>query len=171
MPELEDPAYWSRNFQRNQAWVAQGQHVYNTPLQPAQEQQFRQWLAQNQVPFDPNTQVSDYDMRGYWLALQQGDPVAQQAIDPNDQRMHFPDRWKTPYSATFSNESQWADPTKAPTWRGDQYTLPNGQVLWDDKQQKWLGPDAPWSPDLNQLRMNAERNKMMMQQMRSGASP
>jgi hypothetical protein len=167
MPELEDNAYWPRNFQRNQAFLAPGQHAYNTQLNPQQEMQFRQWLAQNNVPFDPNQKVSDYDMRGFWAALQSGNPVARQAIDPNDQKMHYPDYWKTPYSATFSNESQWANPKTAPRWNGDQYALPSGQVLWDDKAQKWVGPDAPWSPDLNALRLRAQQNQQMMQKMQT----
>lgn len=145
MPELEDPQYYGRNLERNSAWLAPGNHVYNTPLANPDEQAFRQWVVENKVPFDANAPLSDYDMRGYWQALQAGDPVATSAINPNDKQTHYPDRWKTPYSATFSNESQWANPNLAPRWDGNNYTLPNGAILWDDKAQKWLGPDAPWS--------------------------
>ena len=154
MPELEDPAYWPRNFERNSQWLAPGQHVYNTPLAPPQEQAFRQWVIDNKVPFDPQAPVSDYDMRGFWSALQTGDPKAQSGIDPNDQRLHYPDYWKTPYAATFSNESQWANPKLAPLWKEDQLMLPNGTVLYDDAQQKWLGPGAPWMSKDEELLRN-----------------
>lgn len=77
----------------------------------------------------------DYDMRGFWKALQAGDPLAQAAIDPNDQRMHYPDYWKTPYHETFSAESQWADPKKAPSWNDkDQLVMPDGTVIFDDRE-------------------------------------
>jgi hypothetical protein len=145
MPELEDSAYWPANLQRNQAYLKpDAPTAYNTPLAPPQEAAFRQWVAANQVPFNPALPVSDYDMRGFWLAKQQGNPLAVEQVDPNDQRVHRPDYWKTPYAATFSAESQWADPRTAPQWTGDLYHLPDGTVLWDDKAQQWLGPHAPW---------------------------
>lgn len=122
-------------FARNAPYVAPGQHVYNTPLPMGDEVQFRNWVKQNKVPFDPEAKVSDYDMRGFWQALQQKDPRAQSAVDPNDGRLHYPDYWKTPYHRTFSNESQWATPN-APRWNDqDQLIAPNGQVLFDDRAQ------------------------------------
>jgi hypothetical protein len=136
MPDIEDPRYWPDYYARNQAWTLPGDHSYNTQLSPAQEKEFRSWVSKNQVPFDPSLPVSDYDMRGFWQAKQQGDPLAKSGVDPNDKQMHFPDRWKTPYAATFSAESQWADPKLAPRWEGDRYVLPNGKVLWDDKKQE-----------------------------------
>jgi hypothetical protein len=146
-PELEDQRFWGANLQRNRAFLNPGAAApYNTALPPAQEAQFRAWLTENQVPFNPDLPVSDYDMRGYWAALQSGDPQAKQAVDPNDNRPHFPDYWKTPLSPTFSSDSQWANPATAPRWEGDNYQLPNGQILWDDKAQKWLGPNPPWGP-------------------------
>lgn len=48
---------------------------YVIPLNPQQEARFQQWVRQNNVPFDPSP-TSDYDMRGFWLAAQQGDPRA-----------------------------------------------------------------------------------------------
>jgi hypothetical protein len=109
---------------------------YNTPLSPLDEFAYRQWAQQNQVPTDPNsTAPQDYDMRGFYQGLQQGNPRAQSAIDPNDSRLHFPDFWKTPMHQTFSNESQWA-PSTAPQWTPtDQLAQPNGQVVFDDKAQ------------------------------------
>jgi hypothetical protein len=109
---------------------------YNTPLSPLDELAYRQWVQQNNVPTDPNnTAPQDYDMRGFYQGLQQGNPKAQSAIDPNDSRLHFPDFWKTPLHQTFSNESQWA-PGNAPQWTpNDQLAQPNGRVMFDDKAQ------------------------------------
>lgn len=121
-------------YSRNLQWVAPGAHTFNTALSPQDEGAFRQWLTQNKVPFDPNETTPDYDMRGFWEALQRKDPKASSAIDPNDGKMHYPDYWKTPYDATFSNQSQWA--TKdAPHWTDDdKLVAPDGKVVWDDKQ-------------------------------------
>lgn len=75
-------------------------------------------------------------MRGFWQAMQQGDPRATSAVDPNDQRMHYPDYWKTPLHKTFSNESQWA-PANAPRWTDDdKLVTPGGRVVFDDKAGK-----------------------------------
>ena len=99
------------------------------------EPMFRQWVAANKIPFDPNDPNPDYDMRGFWAALQSGDPRASSAVDPNDQKLHYPDYWKTPYHETFSNESKFALPN-APSWNKlDQLIAPNGQVIFDDRNR------------------------------------
>ncbi len=122
-------------FARNAPYVTPGQHKYNTPLSLGDEMRFRAWVNQNKVPFDTMAPVSDYDMRGFWQALQANDPRARSAVDPNDNRLHYPDYWKTPYHQTFSNESQWALPT-APHWTSqDQLVTPDGRVVFDDRQQ------------------------------------
>ena len=124
-------------YTRNLAYTKSGDHIYNTPLSAEEEQQFRVWIVQNGVPFNVAAEVTDYDMRGFWKALQAGDQKAKSAVDPNDRRLHYPDYWKTPYHATFSAESKWADQAKAPKWNDqDQLVLPNGQVLFDDRAQK-----------------------------------
>lgn len=121
-------------FQRNSAWLAPGDHVYNTDLGP-HEAAFQQWVQQNKVPFDVHSGITDYDMRGFWAALQVGDPKALTAVDPNDKRLHYPDYWKTPYHESFSAESQWADPDKAPKWNEkDQLVAPDGTVIYDDRK-------------------------------------
>ena len=120
-------------FDRNRAWVRPGDHVYNTPLPMQEEMLFQLWVQHNNVPFDSSANA-DYDMRGFWKALRQQDPRATSAIDQNDKQIHYPDFWKTPYHETFSAESQWADPTKAPRWNDkDQLVTPDGSVLFDDK--------------------------------------
>lgn len=108
---------------------------FNTPLDPGTEQFFRQWVTQNNVPFQPDAAgPQDYDMRGFYQALQQQNPKAQAAVNPNDGRMHFPDFWKTPSHATFSNESQWA-PASAPAWQPDDKLMaPNGRVVVDERR-------------------------------------
>lgn len=121
-------------YDRNKAWLNTGPQVYNTPLNPQQEQQFRAWLQQNNVPFEPDKAVTDYDMRGFWLGMQQGDEHARNAVNPNDHKLHYSDYWKTPYHKTFSAESRFADPTKAPKWNDkDQLVMPDGSVIFDER--------------------------------------
>ena len=58
---------------------------YNTELPLADEFEFRQWLKDNRVPFDPEAKTSDYDMRGYWQGLRQESPHARPTeVNPND---------------------------------------------------------------------------------------
>lgn len=120
---------------------------YNTKLDPGQEQFFRQWVQHNNVPFDVNaTAPQDYDMRGFYQGLQQGNPRAQSAVDPNDGRLHFNDFWKTPAHPKFSNESQWAQPG-APQWADNSFNQllsQGGRVLADDRTQPTQNPqDIP----------------------------
>lgn len=120
-------------YARNQAWVKPGASNYQTQLQPQEEQKFRTWVADNKVPFDPTQAQPDYDMRGFWKALQSGDPRAKGAVDPNDGQMHYPDTWKTPYDLTFSKQSQYANPATAPDWNDkNELVAPGGQVIWND---------------------------------------
>lgn len=128
-------------YQQNAQYVKPGATSFYTQLSPDKEQQFRQWVQDNNVPFHPelpNSAVGniEYDMRGFWQGLQNGDPHAQQAIDPNDGKMHFNDYWKTPYHGTFSRESQYATPD-APYWTKDDKLIDkNGNVLFDDRAGK-----------------------------------
>lgn len=123
-------------YQRNQPYVAQGAGGFNTQLPPLQEMQFRNWVGQNNVPFNPSAGVTDYDMRGFWSALQSGHPKAVSAINANDGQMHYPDYWKTPYHESFSNESKFAGPV-APMWNDkDQLVAPNGQIVYDERKAK-----------------------------------
>jgi hypothetical protein len=126
------------NFEANKDYIIEGDHTYNTELTPKEELLFREWVRRNKVRFDVNnTGVTDYDMRGFWKAYSAGDPKAVSSIDPNDKELHYSDYWKTPYHKTFSAESQWADPEKAPKWNEiDQLVLPNGTVIYDDRDNK-----------------------------------
>ncbi len=125
------------NFDANRFYTKPG--PYATFLGPQQETSFRQWLGQNAVPFDPNAPQADYDMRGFYQGMQTGDPRAASAIDPNDNRLHYPDTWKTPYHETFSAQSQYAKPV-APDWQGDQLISPGGRILFDDAAPR----KSPW---------------------------
>lgn len=108
---------------------------FDTQLPPLQEMAMRQWVADNKVPFNPNAGATDYDMRGFYRALMQGNPQARAAINPNDNQMHYPDYWKTPQHQSFSNESQWAGPN-TPQWVNDsQLAAPNGRVVFDERAQ------------------------------------
>lgn len=105
-----------------------------TQLGPLDEMAFRQWVNQNQVPFDPNRSGQDYDMRGFYQGMQQQHPRATAAVNPNDQRMHYPDYWKMPTHKTFSQDSQWAGPI-APRWSElDQLVSPGGRILFDERR-------------------------------------
>jgi hypothetical protein len=107
----------------------------NTQLPLLDEMAFKQWVAQNNVPFDPKAQQSDYDMRGFWQGMQQQNPRATASINPNDQQMHYPDYWKTPLHQTFSNESKFAGPV-APMWNDqDQLISPGGRILFDERRR------------------------------------
>lgn len=92
---------------------------YTTDLSGDQEKQFRQWVGQNKVPFDPDGQANDYDMRGYWkdVVSQGGNEQQRNTVDG---QMHFPDTYKTPFHQSFSEGSKYALPS-APEWVG-----PNG---------------------------------------------
>lgn len=108
---------------------------FNTPLQPLDELSFRQWVQDENVPFDPQAGVTDYDMRGFWQALQQQQPNATASVNQNDGQMHYPDLWKTPLHQTFSTDSQWSTPA-APSWNNqDQLVSPNGRVVYDERAQ------------------------------------
>jgi hypothetical protein len=110
----------------------------NTQLPLLDEMAFRQWAKDNQVRFNPDAAQSDYDMRGFYRGLTQGDPRASSAVNPNDQRMHYPDYWKTPLHPSFSSESQWAGPG-APSWnQQDQLVSPGGRIVVDERRQPTL---------------------------------
>jgi len=130
-PEDQDPLV---SFKFNQQYAKPGN--YTTQLVPAEEQKFQQWVKQNKVPWT-DTPIADYDMRGYFQALQQG--KVKQTLNKWDQRMHFPDTWKTPYDATFSNESKYALPN-APHWEKDKLVDAKGNVLVDETPAKKITP-------------------------------
>lgn len=121
-------------YQQNQQWALPPSVMkngsYQTSLPDMQELAFKQWVQQNNVPFDPSAKA-DYDMRGFYQALMNNDPKAATAINQYDHRMHFPDYWKTPQHESFSAESQWAAPN-APRWNpNDQLATADGRMVFD----------------------------------------
>ncbi len=123
----------------NRPWAKAG--PYTTKLAPADEAKFQQWVKQNKVPWQ-DTPTSDYDMRGYWQAMQQGNATQQHSNF--DGTMHYPDTWKTPYSGVFSRESMYATP-EAPRWVGDRLVTRHGQIVTDEtpRPQPIPAPAAP----------------------------
>jgi len=108
---------------------------YRTKLSPLDEMAFQQWVKQNNVPHDDRP-TSDYDMRGFYQALQQSDPRARSEVNPNDKRLHFTDAFKTPYHESYSGGSQYAGPV-APQWNEqDQLISPGGRILVDEPKQQ-----------------------------------
>lgn len=119
---------------RNKDWVKPGAGEFATTLMPGEEVNFRKWVGDNKIPFNPDGRgPSDYDMRGFYRGMLSSDPNAASAISPNDNRLHFSDHWKTPYHETFSRESQWATPD-APAWTPDDKLIAkDGRVLMDER--------------------------------------
>lgn len=129
-------------FKRNSAY-AQKADKYQTDLLPEEEAKFQAWVKQNKVPWQDKPDA-DYDMRGYWKAQQGGDPSAAQSMNSNDNKMHFPDTYKTPYHKSFSNESRYANPATAPKWNDqDQLVTPDGKVVFDEKAENAPPKPAP----------------------------
>src|ERR1700735_5408155 len=95
---MNDGELWPNTKQPNNTLAGrQPAATFNTQLDPGQEQLFRQWITHNNVPFNPDaTGSQDYDMRGFYQGLLQGNPKAQSGIDANDRKLHFTDFWKTP---------------------------------------------------------------------------
>lgn len=123
---------------------------YNTILTRNDEANFRQWLAVNQVPFTPDDPNPDYDMRGYWKALQSGDKRAKPRLNERDGEVHYPDTWKTPSHASFSNESIYAGPD-APRWVDSKLIDKTGKVIVDEtpapQVTKQPVPEVPYYND------------------------
>lgn len=111
---------------------------YTTSLPPDQEHGFQSWVKQNKVPWQ-DTHDADYDMRGYYKALQSGDATAKQKLSGFDGKMHFPDTYKTPYHKTFSNESMYATPD-APHWDGERLIDKGGKIVADETPKRSSKP-------------------------------
>jgi hypothetical protein len=101
--------------------------MIETRLGAEDEASFRQWVAQNNIPFDPDGSGQDYDMRGFWRGLQAGDPRAATGVDPSTGELHFTDSWKMPWHETASRESIYAT-QGAPRWSRE----PAGPGLFRD---------------------------------------
>lgn len=113
-----------------------------TVLPPDQETQFRTWISQNKVRFDPADPNQDYDMRGFWKAYSNPkDPehrFAVTRVDPYDKELHYTDYWKRPNHPTFSTDSKYAkNVPNAPHWEKDRFLVtPDGRTIFDAAGEK-----------------------------------
>jgi hypothetical protein len=131
-------------YQRNAPFAKPSTTNYETVLPGALEQQFRAWVRKNNVPFNPDDKTSDYDMRGYYMSQKLQFEGALGDVPAHLPGAHFPDTFKTPYHATFSDESQYATPNNPFHWRGDTLTdirtgNPENPV---DHPSSWYAPGA-----------------------------
>ena len=109
---------------------------YNTKLSPVQEKQF---LIDMQ---DRLNDLYDYDLRGAWLELQNGNMS-------EDARGHLGDKYKKPNHITFSDESKYhnVDGYKGGHWsidsHGSDVYTPSDTSLYSDDERKnyWLKGD------------------------------
>ena len=116
---------------RNKAYAKPNWQTQLAKLTPEQEQAFLKWVQANKVPFDPKDKYPDYDMRSYYLSLQNAN-TPKAGINPTTGTLHFPDTYKTPYHESFSAESQMAG-EGAPSWKGSKLVTPKGEVVFEDK--------------------------------------
>jgi hypothetical protein len=119
----------------SQYWNGQ---PYETKLTPEEEKQYLAWAKAHDIP----AYEKDYDTRGFWRAGQHGDPRAVTEVNPSDNKIHSPDIWKTPYHATFSEESQYARPD-APRWVDDRLVDQiHGTVIADETKHYEPPPEG-----------------------------
>jgi hypothetical protein len=121
LPQMQAPTSASRATR-----VGAKEGSYTTQLSPSEESAFQKWVADNKIPWKDDP-YADYDMRGFWKAQQSGDTTAVR----NAKSGHFPDKWKTPYHKTFSNQSMYAT-SDAPHWDGNRLIDKDGNVLADE---------------------------------------
>jgi len=123
----EGPEYYDAAYRHNAPFATQG--PYQTQLSAQDEKAFRSWVSTNRVPFDPDANVVDYDMRGYWK--------------DNGGKWsggHFPDTYKTPYDTTFSGESKYAKPGTPFVWRGDSLIdTRDGSLIFGPPPNRYAG--------------------------------
>jgi len=118
-------------LKRNLAYANPNWQQEMTQLPPDQEQAFSAWLNANKVPFNPSDKYPDYDMRGYYQSLMQG-KAGNASVNAVDNKLHYPDTFKTPYHQSFSRESKWAT-ENAPIWSGNKLVSPKGEIVFDEE--------------------------------------
>lgn len=93
--------------------MAKPSEKHNTYLPPEDEIAFQKW-AGNRIG-----DTQDYDLRGYYAAVQGRVPVGD---------AHLPDTYKKPNHPTFSNESQYHG-TATGAFGGQWYPTPGGYAF------------------------------------------
>lgn len=97
-----------------------------TTLNPLDEIRFRIWAERRGIG-DVDSALSHYDYRGFWKAIQEGNPLAVQS----SKNGHYPDIWKLPGHPQFSNESKYAA-ADAPHWEGEHRVDNAGRIVPGD---------------------------------------
>ena len=97
-----------------------------TKLSPEEETKFQAYAKETNSPI-----TDDYDMRGFWK-----DPTSKTSINPNDGKIHWNDKYKTPIHESFSGESIYSrQGIDKPKWNDkDQLVGPDGKVLFDEPE-------------------------------------
>ena len=115
--------------------------IYDTSLNPEQEQGFRKWTVEKFGKGKPvadvdalvKNQTSDYDLRGAYLESQQHGDLQDKETG------HFPDTYKKPGHPTFSTQSKYSTPENmGGTWEGNTYTPSASQIDTPEKKQKLI---------------------------------
>lgn len=108
------------------------------PLSNEERQKYMAWLLRSGT-----NESNDYNMPQFFQASEiTGDPRYSSSVNPNDQKLHFPDAFKMPNHPTFSTDSNYYDSQlmpQTPTWEGgplpdgrnESWTLrrPSGEVI------------------------------------------
>lgn len=106
-------------YKHNKKWAKPG--PYLTPITSiANKRKYHKWITHIKKTHGI-TSTKDYDYRGYWKASGHGKKY---------KGGHFPDKFKTPYDTTFSNESKYAKKGTPYKWRGNKLVnTKNGKVI------------------------------------------
>ncbi len=133
---------------------------YNTKLSEKDEAEYQKWAKRTGRANDDE----DYDMRGAWLEAKE------KGISLENEKGHFPDKYKKPNHPTFSNESKYngAEGARGGTWSKTSDGRPMytpGRDLSDEEAQKLQKYFAEKEPDavLNlQGRQSQQRPQAMI---------
>ena len=96
---------------------------FNTQLSPEEEKKFQSWVAQEseKAGYDKSMDLENYDLRGAWKEIQQGDMA-------EDDRGHLGDKYKKPNHPTFSDQSIYhntKDPKTGRKYQGGSWSKEN----------------------------------------------
>ena len=114
------------------------------PMTNDERSDYNHWLIENNIPLS-----NDYNMEMFYKASQNPLSGLSSSVNPNDQQIHFPDRFKYPNHPSFSTDSQYYNPLtmpNTPSWQGgpidnngnESWYLrkPNGDIVTDETPLK-----------------------------------
>jgi len=95
---------------------------YGTPLNIKERLAYDLWKVKNQVQDDPRGFNNSYDMEGFFKDMVLNNPNKDDSgiTTLMADGIHYPDKYKTPFHPTTSNESKYKMPSMNRNW------LPNG---------------------------------------------